>query len=263
MLGRTKRRLGKILALMLTFVFAVSMSAAFGMTANAAEELYDRHVTHLRGNNNQTYSFLVKGRADQSIWGGSNGIYTDDSTLSTAAVHAGVVAVGETKTVIIRILPGRESYTGSTRNGITSRDYGSWPGSYEFVNSAAAPAPTTPATTNANTLTGRWEYVSGERRLFFLEKADIEFLADGQVKEYTYGSVGRISELTNNSFTITNATGSTYRFTYTMSGNNISITDSANDTVTWRRASGGTAPPAATPSTPATTATNPLTGRWQ
>ena len=53
----------------------------------------------------------------------------DDST----AVHAGLVAVGETKTVTIRILPGRDSYPSTTRNGVTTTSFGSWQGSYEFV----------------------------------------------------------------------------------------------------------------------------------
>jgi hypothetical protein len=61
------------------------------------------------------------------IWG--TDIYTDDSTVCTAAVHAGVIpATGGAITV--KVAPGRSSYTGSSRNGITSASYGAWPGSF-------------------------------------------------------------------------------------------------------------------------------------
>jgi len=39
-----------------------------------------------------------------NAWG--TGIYSDDSDLGVAAVHAGILKVGETKTVKITILPG-------------------------------------------------------------------------------------------------------------------------------------------------------------
>lgn len=75
---------------------------------------------------------IVKGTTNGSVWG--NGIYTSDSDLNTAAVHAGLVAVDEVDIVAIRILPGQSKYEKSARNGITTRSYGSYGGSYEFVN---------------------------------------------------------------------------------------------------------------------------------
>lgn len=74
---------------------------------------------------------IVKGTTKGSIWG--DGVYTSDSDLNTAAVHAGLVAVDESDIVAIRILPGQSKYLASTRNGITTRSYGSYRGSYEFV----------------------------------------------------------------------------------------------------------------------------------
>ena len=35
--------------------------------------------------------------------------------------------------VTIEIRPGQSSYTGSTRNGVTTDSYGPWDGSYEVV----------------------------------------------------------------------------------------------------------------------------------
>ncbi len=76
----------------------------------------------------ETFTFEVTGDASASVWG--TYFYTDDSNLAAAAVHAGVLEDGETGLVEVTILPGEESYTGSTQNDVTSWDYGSWSGSY-------------------------------------------------------------------------------------------------------------------------------------
>jgi serine/threonine protein kinase len=65
-----------------------------------------------------------------TIWG--TDVYTDDSPLGAAAVHAGVLRPGQRGRVKITILPGRESYQGSVRNGVTSEPYGPWDGSYRI-----------------------------------------------------------------------------------------------------------------------------------
>lgn len=66
-----------------------------------------------------------------SVWGTE--VYTDDSSICTAAVHAGLITLDDGGEVTFRLVPGQESYTGSTANGIESRDYGSWGTSFEFV----------------------------------------------------------------------------------------------------------------------------------
>jgi hypothetical protein len=91
----------------------------------------------------QTYQFTVTGAANGAVWG--NDIYTDDSTVARAAVHAGVVAVGETKTVTVTILGGQNSYGASTRNGVASASWGAWPGSYAFSGSSGGTATARPA----------------------------------------------------------------------------------------------------------------------
>jgi len=78
-----------------------------------------------------THSFFIIGTDDGGVWG--TDIYTDDSSISTAAVHAGLVQVGEAALVTIRLLPGLERYTGSTRNGVSSYNYDTWRFSFEFV----------------------------------------------------------------------------------------------------------------------------------
>ena len=67
-----------------------------------------------------------------NVWGTE--VYTDDSSICTAAVHAGLITLEDGGEVTFRMVPGQESYTGSTANGIESRDYGSWGASFELVD---------------------------------------------------------------------------------------------------------------------------------
>jgi phage baseplate assembly protein gpV len=71
------------------------------------------------------------GGAAGSVWG--TGTYTDDSSICTAAVHAGLITFAEGGEVAFRFTAGQDSYAGSSANGVDSRDYGSWGTSFEFV----------------------------------------------------------------------------------------------------------------------------------
>jgi hypothetical protein len=66
-----------------------------------------------------------------SLWG--TDVYTNDSSVCTAALHSGLVSLRNGGTVTVEILPGQSSYSGTTRNGVTSRNYGPWGGSIGFV----------------------------------------------------------------------------------------------------------------------------------
>ena len=79
------------------------------------------------------FIFKVTGQTEEAIWGGRNNVYTTDSHIGTAAVHAGVLKAGQTGIVKIKILPGQSAYPEITRNGITSHEFGEWEGSYQFV----------------------------------------------------------------------------------------------------------------------------------
>ena len=89
-----------------------------------------------RGNNYQNYTFTLTGSTSGSLWGTT--IYTDDSNVAVAAVHAGFVTAGQISIVTVIILPGQSSYTSTTQHGITSTSYGSWSGSYSFLSAVAA-----------------------------------------------------------------------------------------------------------------------------
>lgn len=77
-----------------------------------------------------TYACLPNGRA-YTVWGTE--VYTDDSSICTAAVHAGLISFADGGVVTVEIRPGQASYVASTRNGVESLAYGAWAGSYVFV----------------------------------------------------------------------------------------------------------------------------------
>jgi hypothetical protein len=65
------------------------------------------------------------------VWG--TDIYTLDSTLALAAVHAGVLKPGQTGVVRVKIVGPQVLFTGSTRHGVTSMGYGPYNGAFQFV----------------------------------------------------------------------------------------------------------------------------------
>jgi hypothetical protein len=75
-----------------------------------------------------TYYFRVTGATDGSVWG--TDVYTGDSALPVAAVHAGAVKAGETAVVRVTVMPPLAAYQGSVRNGVTSHDYGRYGTAY-------------------------------------------------------------------------------------------------------------------------------------
>jgi hypothetical protein len=76
----------------------------------------------------QTYCFQVKGEDTGTVWGSD--IYTADSALAAAAVHAGAVKLGKTSVVRITVVEPLIAYHGSVRNGITTQSYGPYGTAY-------------------------------------------------------------------------------------------------------------------------------------
>lgn len=82
----------------------------------------------LRGQYGHVVTVTATGQTGGSVWGTE--VYTDDSDIGTAAVHAGVLGVGETAKIRVTIVPGRSRYRGSEQNGIRSSGYSAWSGSF-------------------------------------------------------------------------------------------------------------------------------------
>jgi len=95
-------------------------------------------ATEWRGRNGERFTLeLPPGGTEGTIWG--TGIYTDDSIIGTAAVHAGLITFAQGGTVTIEIRPGQNAYAGSMQHGITSNSYDDWEGSFVFVDAAGLP----------------------------------------------------------------------------------------------------------------------------
>lgn len=114
-------------------------------------------LTGYRNRVGQSFQLSVTGATSGPVWG--TDVYTDDSHVGRAAVHAGVLAPGETKTVTVSILPGQSSYAASSRNGVSSSSWGGWGGSYSFAGSAGT-AFTTIAAATAPALPGGFRQAS-------------------------------------------------------------------------------------------------------
>jgi heme/copper-type cytochrome/quinol oxidase subunit 2 len=65
-----------------------------------------------------------------TVWGSD--IYTADSSICTAAVHAGKITLEQGGEITIEIRPGRSIYGSTTRNGITSNPFGEFAQSIVF-----------------------------------------------------------------------------------------------------------------------------------
>ncbi|GAC1403012.1 MAG: hypothetical protein NVSMB64_03840 [Candidatus Velthaea sp.] len=126
---------------------APTLSGALAQTAPDTTEVtpiqWDSRASKFLGDPGQEYVFSCPGQGTaERVWG--NDIYTDDSSICTAAVHAGKITFARGGVVRIRIRPGRAIYGSTARHGVQSEDYGTWGRSFTFVNGHDA-APTPPA----------------------------------------------------------------------------------------------------------------------
>jgi hypothetical protein len=86
-------------------------------------------MTAYTGRIGEKFHFRVTGNLSGSVYG--TDVFTYDSTVATAAVHSGLLKVGETAVLKVTMLPGRPSYLASTRNGVTSSAWGSYQASFQ------------------------------------------------------------------------------------------------------------------------------------
>ena len=103
--------------------------------ASGALIAWDADAMDLRGWNGTVVTFWCPANGEpSSLWG--TGVYTDDSSICTAAVHAGLITFEDGGEVTIEIAPGFDEYPGSDRHGVESGDWESWSGSFTFVSAA-------------------------------------------------------------------------------------------------------------------------------
>ena len=78
----------------------------------------------------KSFRVRVTGSTAGHVYG--TDVYTADSVLGRAAVHAGVLKEGQTGTLKVTVLPGQAAYKGSARNGVVSRDRAAHPASFRI-----------------------------------------------------------------------------------------------------------------------------------
>lgn len=74
------------------------------------------------------YYFRVRGEVEGQVWG--TDVYTGDSALGVAAVHAGLVKPGDTAVVKVSVVGPPPRYQGSIRNNIKTHDFGRYGTAY-------------------------------------------------------------------------------------------------------------------------------------
>jgi hypothetical protein len=80
-----------------------------------------------------------------SVWGSD--VYTADSSVCRAAIHAGLASEEAGGSFTVASAPGRDAYDGSRRHGVTTQPWGSYAESFVLhpLGAIATSAPTTEA----------------------------------------------------------------------------------------------------------------------
>jgi hypothetical protein len=111
---------------------AVAATAPPSGSAQSGGKDWAATAEAFRGKTGQRYTYICPARGDLGLVHGT-GTYTDDSSVCTAAVHAGLITRGAGGTVTIEIHVGAAAYEGSSRNGISSQAHAAARGSFVFV----------------------------------------------------------------------------------------------------------------------------------
>jgi hypothetical protein len=124
------------------------------------------------------------GRRLTFVCPGSNGananvygtdVYTANSAVCAAAIHAGVLEAERAGIVTIVMGSGADAFEATERNGVRTREYGRWDRSYEFVQDDA------PGTIG-------WRTVWSQVPLDFNEPIRVECVAGGEPDGSVWGT---------------------------------------------------------------------------
>jgi LCCL domain len=95
-------------------------------------------ASNLSGRLDQDFTFnCPSGGQTNTIYG--TDLYTGDSSICTAAAHAGLITVRDGGNVTIRIKSGFDFYNSTTRNEIKSNEYSSYGSSFIFIDRNGQP----------------------------------------------------------------------------------------------------------------------------
>ncbi len=139
-----------------------------GGAGNNAASPWTTNARDHRGQNGTSFVHdCPVGGTPGTVWG--NGPYTDDSSICTAAVHAGRIQIATGGQVTVFVHPGRANYAASTANGIESRPFGTYPGSFSFDAVAPPEAAAPPGSEAISWSASATQYrgQNGSRHVFF------------------------------------------------------------------------------------------------
>jgi hypothetical protein len=157
--------------------------------SNAIQGSWSTQADSYRGKTGQRYTFTFPGGGTLSsrLWGAD--LYTDDSSIATAAVHAGLITAQNGGIVTIEIRPGASSYQGTSRNGVTSQGYGPYSGSFVFVSGGSTAATTVVTTvTPVNGLQGNWATQADSYRGKTGQRYTFTFPGGGTISNRVWGT---------------------------------------------------------------------------
>jgi hypothetical protein len=109
-----------------------------GVTTALPDPVY---INNLAADIGKVFYYEVAGSVGGAIYG--DGVYTTGSHLGQAAVHSGVLKANERGVVKVTILPGQGNYPSSTRNGVTSSNWGLWSVSFKVERTYGFATPAT------------------------------------------------------------------------------------------------------------------------
>lgn len=137
---KRKLKLGKICSTLSSGGFNTPAPVPGGSTPatplpGATTAIWSDNATLLLNNVGGEYLYFCPANpngAFNAIYGSD--VYTTDSPICVAAVHAGLFLRGTGGNVKFKILTGQSFYNGGVRNAIVSNFYGNFESSYVFVN---------------------------------------------------------------------------------------------------------------------------------
>lgn len=157
--------------------------------ASAADQTgWSTNAVAYRGQNGsqKTYDCPKYGTV-AGVWG--TDVYTDDSSVCTAAVHARLITLAKGGKVTIQMVDGQASYRGSTRNGIKSSPYPAWGGSFVILDAPGGPDDVDAVATGDVTVNGK-PFTSGRVKYgstIDVTRGTLQLTATGVGRVLTFG----------------------------------------------------------------------------
>ncbi|MEF3694850.1 MAG: LCCL domain-containing protein, partial [Candidatus Cloacimonadota bacterium] len=163
----------KKIALILVLIASIALLCAVNEYRTAPHSL-----SGITANPGERFSFLVTGSSSGTVWGSNDNApyFTDDSGLSSAAVHSGLITEDEKALVTYEVVAGGARYTGVEKNGVSSRNYGAWRRGYRVLEAQSLMPPLRQASQVRLNLAGEggtisWLRGDGDAVIVFMKQA--------------------------------------------------------------------------------------------